>query len=196
MAAESRAYNSELRRAQVESTRRRILDALAEVMADGVDALSVPAVAERAGVSVGTVYRHFGDKATLVKALMPYATQQTRTVVEGVPSTIEEVDEMVHRVFRHFESADDLLRAAFASRLGRDVRLEWTEQRLEIMKTTFRHLEPDLTPEQLDHLARTALILTTSDTYREWKERLGLTPDEAADEVMWTISTLLSGVRS
>lgn len=192
----TRTYKSELREAQAEATRRRILDALAQVMAEGVEALSVPAVAERAGVSVGTVYRHFGDKAGLVSALMPHAIQRTGTVVDDVPSTIEEVDEMVHKVFRHFEGADDLIRAAFASRMGRDARIEWTEERLGVMKETLRHLDPNLTPEELDHLGKTALILTTSDTYREWKERLGLTPDEAADEVMWTIRALLRGVRS
>lgn len=190
----SRTYKSELREAQAESTRRRILDALAEVMADGVEALSVPAVAERAGVSVGTVYRHFGDKAGLIRALMPHAIQRTGTVVDDVLASIEEMDEMVRKVFRHFEGADELIRAAFASRMGRDARIGWTEERLEIIKESLLHLNPDLTPEQLDHLGKTALILTTSDTYREWKERLCLTPDEAADEVMWTIRTLLRGV--
>jgi AcrR family transcriptional regulator len=192
----SRTYRSELRESQAEATRQRILDALAEVMADGVAALSVPLVAKRAGVSVGTVYRHFGDKAELVAALMPHAARRTGTVIDSSPSTIEEMDDLVHKVFRHFESADDLIRAAFASRMGRDVRLDWSEARLDTMKEVFRRLDSDLTPEKTEHLSRTALILTTSDTYREWKERLDLTPDEAADEVMWTIRTLLRGVRS
>ncbi len=55
-------------------------------------------------------------------------------------------------------------------------------------------LRPDLEPSQARHLGRVALILTASDTYREWRERLGLSPDEAADEVMWTIETLLHGI--
>lgn len=191
-----RNYKSELREAQAEATRQRILDALAVVMAEGVEALSVPAVAKRAGVSVGTVYRHFGDKAGLVRALMPHAIQRTGSVVGEVPTSIEEMDEMVRKVFRHFETADDLIKAAFASRMGRDARIEWTEERLEIIKESLHHLDQDLTLEQLDHLGKAALILTTSDTYREWKDRLDLTPDEAADEVMWTIRTLLRGVRS
>lgn len=192
----TRTYNSELREAQAEATRQRILDALAEVMADGVDALSVPAVAKRAGVSVGTVYRHFGDKAGLVRALIPYAGQRTGTILEHVPSTIEEWNVIVHKVFQHFENTDDLIRAAFVSRMGREARLDWTEERLEAMNEALRQLDPNLTSDQIEHLARVALILTTSDTYREWKERLGLTPDEAADEVMWVIRTLLRGVKS
>ena len=191
-----RSYKSELREAQTEETRRRILDALASVMAEGVETLSVPAVAERAGVSVGTIYRHFGDKAGLVRGLMPHAIQRTGTVVGPVPTSIEEMDEIFRKVFHHFESADDLIRAAFASRMGRTARIEWSEERLEIIKESLRHLKPDLTPDQLDHFAKTALILTTSDVYREWKERLGLTPDQVADEVMWVIRTLLRGLNS
>ncbi|HZD23594.1 MAG TPA: TetR/AcrR family transcriptional regulator [Acidimicrobiia bacterium] len=56
MSEPSRTYKSELREEQAEATRRRILEALAQVMADGVNALSAP-VAQRAGVSVGTIYK-------------------------------------------------------------------------------------------------------------------------------------------
>ena len=86
-----RNYKSELREAQAEATRQRILDALAVVMAEGVEALSVPAVAKQAGVSVGTVYRHFGHKAGLVRALMPHAIQRTGSVVDEMPASIEEM---------------------------------------------------------------------------------------------------------
>lgn len=191
-----RPYKSDLREAQAEATRRRILDAVVAVMAEGVETLSIPAVAERAGVSVGTIYRHFGDKTGLVRALMPHAVERTGTVVDDLPSTMEEVGETVHEIFRHFEDADDLFKAAFASRIGRDARIEFTEERLDLMREMLLHLDPDLKPAQLDHLAKAALILTTSDTYREWTERLGLSSDEAADEVIWIIRTLLRGVRS
>lgn len=192
----ARNYRSELREAQAEATRERILDALVEVLADGVEGFSIPAVAERAGVSVGTVYRHFGDKSGLLKALLPHAGKRTGTIIEEMPTSLEELDEVVRKIFRHFENADELLQAAFASRLGRHVRIEWTEDRLAAMRQTLRGLEPDLTPDDVDHLSKTALILTASDTYREWKERLGLTPEEAAHEVMWTIRTLLRGAKS
>jgi AcrR family transcriptional regulator len=189
-----RSYRSELREAQAEATRERILDALVEVMAEGVESFSIPAVAKKAGVSVGTVYRHFGDKSGLLKALLPHAGKQTGTIIEDIPATLEELHEVIRKVFRHFENSDDLLKAAFTSRMGRASRMEWTEDRLEATKRALLGLEPGLDREDLGHLAKAALILTTSDAYREWRERLGLTPDEAADEVMWTIRTLLRGV--
>ena len=191
----ARPYQSALREAQAEATRTRILEAVAEVLAGGVDTLSIPAVADRAEVSVGTVYRHFGDKAGLLKGLVAYAGTSTGIEVDRAPENLDELDEVVGKVFRHFEAVDDLLRAAFASRIGREARLQSSEQRLADMEAMFRHVEPDLTPEQITHIAKTTLILTASDTFREWKERLGLTADEAAEEVMWTIRTLLEGLK-
>lgn len=190
----SRTYKSALREAQAEATRARILEAVAEVLAEGVETLSIPAVAERAEVSVGTVYRHFGDKTGLLRNLVSYAGKSTGIEIDRMPETLQEVDEVVHKIFHHFEEVDDLLRAAFASRVGREVRLESTGQRLADMEDLFGGLEPGLKSDQIAHLAKVTLILTASDTFREWKERLGLNPDEAAEEVMWTIRTLLRGV--
>lgn len=191
----SRTYKSALREAQAEATRTRILEAVVEVLAEGVETLSIPAVADRAEVSVGTVYRHFGDKAGLLNGLVSYAGESTGIEIDRAPETLDEVYEVVNKVFRHFEAVDDLLRTAFASRIGREARLQSSEQRLSDMEDVFRRVEPDLTPDQISHVAKTTLILTASDTFREWKERLGLTPDEAAEEVMWTIRTLLEGLK-
>lgn len=193
---QSRNYKSDLREAQAKATRDRILDALVEVLAEGVDVFSIPAVAERAGVSVGTVYRHFGDKAGLLKALIPHAGRRTGVEVESIPESMEEVDEIVHKVFRHFESTDDLMRAAFATRIGRDLRVQGSSERLELLRKTFHNVEPELETEQLDHLAKLALILTTSEAFQQWTDRLGLSPDEAADEVMWAIRTVTRGIQS
>lgn len=190
----ARAYRSELRETQLRETRTRILDAVVEVLAEGVETLSIPAVAEQAGVSVGTVYRHFGDKSGLLKALLSHAGERTGTVIEGIPTTLDELNDVVRKVFNHFESADDLLKAALASRIGHEARMEWTEWRVQGTKDALLQLVPGMTPEDAEHMSKAVLIMITSDTYRQWRERFGLDPDGAADEVMWVIKTLLRGV--
>jgi AcrR family transcriptional regulator len=62
--------SSRPRRADAERNRARILDAAAELFAQrGLDA-SMPELAERAGVGVGTVYRAFPDKEHLLAAVI------------------------------------------------------------------------------------------------------------------------------
>lgn len=189
----TRKYSSELRDAQAEATRDKILDALAEVLASGVDSLSVPAVADRAGVSVGTVYRHFGDKTGLVKALIPHSQRRSGIDIGESPATLEEMDDVVHKLFHHYEKTDDLLRAAFASRPGRAARTGESEERLDLFRKAFRRIDGDLGRTRLEHVAKLGLILTTSDVYLQWKDRLGMNPDEAAAEVMWAIRAALEG---
>ncbi|MFE2885427.1 TetR/AcrR family transcriptional regulator [Streptomyces sp. NPDC059272] len=68
--APRRSYNSEGRRETARRNRAAVLAACRELLfQDGYHATTVRAVAERAGVSPETVYKSFGGKPGLVKAL-------------------------------------------------------------------------------------------------------------------------------
>ena len=72
MAAEAprRPYNSERRREAARHNRAAVLDACRELLfQDGFHNTTIRAVAERAGVSAETVYKSFGGKPGMVKAL-------------------------------------------------------------------------------------------------------------------------------
>lgn len=56
-------------RADAARNRERILEVARRRVADGDLALPMNALAAEAGVGVGTAYRHFGDRATLLAAL-------------------------------------------------------------------------------------------------------------------------------
>ncbi|SNR72562.1 TetR/AcrR family transcriptional regulator [Actinomadura mexicana] len=62
-------------RSDARRNRERILAAAEEVFAAGPDA-STEEVARRAGVAIGTVFRHFPTKADLLRALMKRLLQQ------------------------------------------------------------------------------------------------------------------------
>src|SRR5687768_8115852 len=68
--AAATGYSSPVRDEGKEATRAKILDALVRVVIDdGVHAFSVASVAERAGISHRTVYRHFASREELLEAL-------------------------------------------------------------------------------------------------------------------------------
>ena len=65
-----RGYDSPRRREQAAETRRKILDAAGELFArDGNAAVAMPALADRAGVALKTVYLAFGTKAGVLHGL-------------------------------------------------------------------------------------------------------------------------------
>ena len=69
-AVKRRKYHSPLRQDQVELTRKRIVQAIIEQLADAsLSDFSVARVAERAGVSEATVYRNFADRESMLQAV-------------------------------------------------------------------------------------------------------------------------------
>jgi AcrR family transcriptional regulator len=69
-----RKYDSSGRQAQARQARARVLAAArVRFLEQGYGASTVPAIAEEAGVSVETVYKAFGNKAGLLKAVCDVA---------------------------------------------------------------------------------------------------------------------------
>ena len=191
----SRVYDSELRAEQADATRRKILDALVRTMGRGVAALSIPAVAREAGVSVPTVYRHFRSKAALVAALSPHLIGRTGlmdpTLMEGA-----DLPTIVHEMYRRNAGMDAELRAALASELGQQTRRRLMPQRVAIARKTIAARLPGLTDEELDRFTRVFLILTSSATMRAYKDYLGMDAAQAADDVAWVADVLQRARRS
>jgi AcrR family transcriptional regulator len=74
MAAVKRRYDTTRRREQARRTRLRMLEAGREALLEhGYAETSLTSVAERAGVAAPTVYRAFGNKPGLVKAVFDVA---------------------------------------------------------------------------------------------------------------------------
>jgi AcrR family transcriptional regulator len=79
-------------RADAQRNRARILDAAHDVFAEGGPDASTEEVARRAGVAIGTVFRHFPTKSELLRALMKRLLQQITDdaadlVTHGDPAT-------------------------------------------------------------------------------------------------------------
>lgn len=190
-----RPYSSALRDQQAEATRTRILEALVRTMANGVAGLSIAAVAREAGVSIPTIYRRFGSKQGLVDALSPYVIAKAGLMPDPPPATLPEVARTVRSVFRNLAGMDATLRAAMASELGRQVRVATMPKRLAIHRETVGRLAPNLGDEDLDRLAKLSLILTSTSSFRAFKDYLGLGPDASAELVTWALGALVEGAR-
>lgn len=69
-------------RADARRNRQRILDAAAETFAQDGIAVPVDEVARRAGVGVGTLYRHFPTKESLYEAIVVARIEQLRDLCQ------------------------------------------------------------------------------------------------------------------
>src|SRR5918998_525495 len=144
----ARPYESPLRAEPMEQTRRRILQALADVLADeAVDEVTVPVVAMRARASVRTVYRHFPTKEALFDAFGEWAEEHLHLVLLSYPETLEGVRAMAPALYRMYDERAPLIRALLSKR-GQEIRARTRRQRLKTFEKAMEELTQDLEPAE------------------------------------------------
>jgi AcrR family transcriptional regulator len=188
----ARSYRSDLRAEQAEDTRGRILDAAGRVMATGVASLSMPAVAREAGVSVPTIYRHFGTKADLLAELYPHVARRHGLDRLQDPTSLGEVRGFLRALFERVDALDDLERAAMASPVADQVRHATMPSRFERIRRLGDTIEPPLLKADQDRITRLLVILTASASLRTWRDHLGSSVDEVVDDIDWFLKAAIA----
>jgi len=194
--AKPRAYGSPLRAQQAEETRERILDATVRVMAKGLAFVSVPQVAREAGVSVPTVYRHFATKRDLLGAVYPHSVRRAGLDEVVIPRSMDELRGGLRAYFERTDSFGDLARAAMASPASEEVRRLNMPDRVAIFRRVADTIEPKPSKADRDRIARLLVILTASSALRLWRDQLGSSVEEAADDVDWVLRAVIASVSS
>lgn len=172
----SRRYESPRREQQARQTRREVLTAAEILFRDqGFAGTTVAAIAARAGVSVETVYKTFGGKPGLVRAICDVALEgEGQVTAETRSDEVQEREEDPRAVIRAWGSLGTevapriapillLLREAAATdKQMSELKAELDERRLQRMTHNARSLSAHLRP--------------------------GITVQDAA-EVLWTYSS-------
>jgi AcrR family transcriptional regulator len=193
--AAGREYRSELRAQQAEETRVRILDATIRVIAGGLAYVSIPAVAREAGVSIPTIYRHFGTKRGLLAAVYPHSVRRAGLDKIQPPSSIDELRAGMPAYFDRLESFDDLARAAMASPASQEVRALNMPDRLAMFRRVADSIVPAPSEVDRNRIARLLVVLTASSSVRLWRDQLGASVNEAADDVDWVIDAVIASAK-
>ena len=186
-ARSARAYSSELREQQTEATRARILDATLAVMGRGIVSLSIPEVAREAGVSVPTVYRHFGSKEELVAAVYPHVARRSGLDRMPDPVTLEDLRDGIRAYYATLAAYNALELAAVASPGADEVRRATMPHRLKRMARFADSVQPRLAKAHRDRITRLLVVLTASASLRMWRDHLGVSVDQAADDIEWVM---------
>jgi AcrR family transcriptional regulator len=190
-----RGYRSELREQQSEATRQRILDATMQVLARGLAEVTVPAVAREAGVSVPTVYRHFGSKRDLLAALQPHLQRRAGIDRIAPPDSIDGLRGTLVALIGGMDGLDDVARAALASPGGEEVRRIHGPNRVRLGRAIADGVAPELPEAERDRVARLLLVMTSSSALRMWREHLGRSVEEIADEIDRAVRAVIASAR-
>lgn len=187
----ARPYRSELRKRQLDETRRRILDATVRVMARGLASTSIPAVAREAGVSVPTVYRHFRTKRDLFAALYPHVVYRGAMARLPLPESLDGFGPGLRKQFASLDAMGDAEREAMASPAGEEARRANMPARVARTRELTDAIVPAGSSIDRERLTRLLVVLTGAAAFRTWRDHLGSSPDEAADDVEWAVRTLI-----
>jgi AcrR family transcriptional regulator len=180
-----RKYSMDKRKAAVEETRQRILEATLVLHAEkGIFGTSWQDIAKRADVSVGTVYKHFPSLEELVPAcgeLMyaitrPPSLEDAPRIFAEAYSLEERVGRLVEELFAFYERGASYIETDFQERRLPEVQ-EWEAY----MRATIEGLVREtLLPAGPDEgTVRAASALLDFSTFKSFVNR-GVPKEEAA----------------
>jgi AcrR family transcriptional regulator len=149
-------------------------------------------VAREARVSTRTVYHHFRTKEDLLGALYLHLVSRARLDEIVLPRTLDDLRDGIRAIFGRVESLGDLARAAIASPAAEEARRLNIPVRLAQTRELADRIAPRISDVDKDRIARFLLILTTTSSMRLWREHLGSSVDEAADDIDWLIRAAIA----
>lgn len=191
-----RSYSSPAREAQAAATREKILSATIAVIGEGIAALSIPAVAKRAGVSVPTVYRYFPDKETLLDAAAIHVRDGIGVAADTPsPADVEDYLDSHRRIFRRLAGADAETIGTVVATFGRGAGAMNLEQRRDWLAPAFEEVLDDWPETDRQNFLNLASILASSIGATALAQ-FGLRGDDAADLLTWVIERLLHPPRN
>ena len=185
-----------LRRQQLEGTRQRIVAATVEVMArDGAAALSFPAVAEEAGVSLRTVYRHFPNKEALLQAAVQVGSD---VAGDRYPEHFggDELRRFLPRFWAEIESQRDLLAVQLATPSGVAARQQRIRARREDLRRRLRRELPGVPAPDRARLADLLTVLIGSSLLFDLVDHLEVDLDDAAALAAYAIESVVERART
>jgi AcrR family transcriptional regulator len=172
-------------------TRRRIVEATFNLHSErGIAETSMKDIAERAGVSVGTVYHHFPSYADAIAACGAYTVEQapapTEAVFDGTRSRSRRVTMLVRALFAWYEKVPALESVRRDRHLSRDLEAFAREEVRNRRRLAAQAAGPG---------AGAALVSAFADVdvYRSLR-REGFSTADAADQVAAALNLALDAV--
>jgi AcrR family transcriptional regulator len=148
------------KQARSQATIEAILQATAQILIhDGIDAASTNRIAEKAGVSVGSLYQYFPSKEAVIFALVERHVQRMQKQLEDhvekfVGAPLEEVVPAYVKAMFEVHRVEPKLHRVFQEQLprlaGREEFQRWSENSEGIVRAYLEGHRDELRPTDLD----------------------------------------------
>ncbi len=187
-----RSYTSPLRHQQKEITRDRILESVAALISEGrIMDFSVKEVANQAGVSYASVYRHFPTRESLLEALYDSASEIMAQSAPFTPHSLDEIPAMAKKTVAIFEEKANITRAFTIALAVNNIQPPSRHQRDRKIQQMVVESAPHLVPGVARQVTAIISHLNSSLTWATLKQRFGLSAEETSDALTWALQTLI-----
>jgi AcrR family transcriptional regulator len=173
-----------------EATRAEILQSFLDLAhQENAVTISVPAVAEAAGVSVRTVYRYFPTKDILQTEAAKAWASRVREQSVGAEVTVANFAHFLRELWTDFGADHAAVWAEHATPIGRALRRERLDGSRRMVRQAVRAGNGDEAMD--DDLVDLTVAVSSSSMYLELVDRMGHDPQHAADMVVRLIEIML-----
>ena len=193
---EARAYASPLRVEQMEQTRLRILDALTDLVADPTTGeVTIPLVAQRARVSLRTVYRYFPTREALFDAWAEWVDENLKIHLHSYPDKADRLPEFARELYRSYDESEPLIKAMLNSKAARAVRERTRRRRQRAFERAMSELTDELEPKERLRAIAVLYLLVSAPAWQAMRDQWGLDGGEAGKAAAWAVRVLTDELR-
>jgi AcrR family transcriptional regulator len=194
---DTREYNSPARDQAKEATREKIVDAVVRVVLDdGIHAFTVQNVADKAGVSHRTVYRHFKTREELLAGLA--ASIEAKSEQASFPTDLATVDDIIDNVGSAFETMSegaDHNRACVVTSIAMQWQDEPRQRRSQALNRIMRAAFPNLNSGEVREASALIRSISGSRCWYLLTFEGGLDAKAAARAADWAVRVLFKDLR-
>src|SRR5215472_8737045 len=190
-----RRYDSPLRRQRAAETRERIVLAGVTLVRSFTTwdwkELTFRAVAETAGVSESSVYRHFANERELHDAVMQRLGEQAGVTYEGV--TLDEVADVASRVFA---AMSGFAVSAWTQQVDDPTFTAIDQMRGQALRDAVAAAAPCWSPRERDAAAGVLDVLWSPVSFERLMTGWRMSPERATEVIRWAIGLVVGSVRN
>lgn len=186
-----------MRQAQAELTREKIQRAIAEILDAGgaLESITFKAVAQQAGVTEMTVYRHFPTRQDLLQGLWEHLNRQMDPAV-GMPVRAQELRDQHRSLFAGFDKIPSQIIASISTPQGREMRAALNKKRRKAFAAIVDDVADRLGHAEKTRAAAVLQLLHSAYAWASLREQWGLSGKGAGEATLWAIDTLLTDLKA